>query len=148
MKKNLIIIVLLLSAAVTLFAFTNKKEDVSRYLPVELKASDREVSELSPVIRRLANAGKYNSCNTLEHIFSISKKERKMAVAETGCDPVKAQIEVLKRNSAALAQGEWEVSVLEKNRNLRILRPKGGGNIKITVTGQKKMFRIFSVEEG
>ena len=47
MKKNFIIIVLLLSAAVTLFAFTNKKEDVSRYLPVELKASDREVSELS-----------------------------------------------------------------------------------------------------
>ena len=71
-----------------------------------------------------------------------------MMLAETGCDPVKAQIEVLKRNSAALARGQWEVSVLEKNRNLRILRPKGGGNIKITVTGQKKMFRIFSVEEG
>lgn len=148
MKKNLTIIAFLLFVAVTVFAFSGKKEDVSAYFPVETKASDSEISELSPVIKRLVNAGKYNSCNTLEHIFAISKKERKMMLAETGCDPVKAQIEVLKRNSAALARGQWEVSVLEKNRNLRILRPKGGGNIKITVTGQKKMFRIFSVEEG
>lgn len=141
MKKKLFLLILLL-AGTGIWLFASQGKSADEFVPEEIPAADQEKVKLNKIAQGLVKTCQHNRWTELESAFAVTRQERELAVAETGEDPVKAGLALLKQHA-------FRMSLLKKNHRKMFLRMELDDNTVLCVSllEQKGKLYLSSVSE-
>lgn len=142
MKPMIFLVVFALIGGVV-FAVQLKPEP--KYEAELVQVLPQEQKEISLFLQKTAQLCKRSDQRILESAFLLDRADRLILEHETGKDPVKESVMLLKKYRDRLT-GEKEIQVLKSNRNLCYLNiPLEDGTLQIHLVRRKGYLRFSKV---
>lgn len=148
MKKKLFLLILLL-AGTGIWLFASQGKNVNEFVPEEIPATDQEKVKLNKIAQGLVKTCQHNRWTELESAFAVTRQERELTIAETGEDPVKAGLALLKQYAYQMSPEKFRMSLLKKNHKKMFLRMELDDKtvLSISLLEQKGKLYLSSVSE-
>ena len=124
--------------------------DAEAYTTREVPVKDKRRDEVCTVTRELLAFCNRRGASAAERIFSHSRAARETAKAETGVDPVRESLDVLKRNGPQLSLQEPEVKCLSNAENSFIVTCRlreDGAPVSIRMRKTSKGYALNEIRE-